>query len=122
MGAPKGSPPQECLLDTGSSTLAFCDASIASSMQESKSEYMSCNKYGSGNEGYWGFFYDGTIQLGAYEFQSAHYAVMQQQVEMTCGDGLQGIFGVAFKQLDTAVQHSESLTWKQGGVGDCPAG
>lgn len=40
---------------------------------------------------------------------------------MPCGSGLQGIFGVAFKQLDQAAYHPAALSWPSGGVGSCPA-
>jgi len=46
--------------------------------------------------------------------------VMHQEVSMPCGTGLQGIFGVAFKQLDQAAYHPSALTWPSGGVGSCP--
>jgi len=119
---PEGQSAQECLLDTGSSTLAFCDSSLESSVQSLKTDYMSCNKYGSGNEGYWGFFYKGTIGVGSdLSMASSYYSVMHQEVSMPCGSGLQGIFGVAFKQLDQAAKHPGALNWPSGGVGSCPA-
>lgn len=118
---PKGQAAQECLLDTGSSTLAFCDESLETGVQSLKTDYMSCNKYGSGNEGYWGFFYNGAIGVGgSLEVDSSYYSIMHQEVSMPCGSGLQGIFGVAFKQLDQAAYHPGSLDWPTGGVGSCP--
>lgn len=39
---------------------------------------------------------------------------------MPCGRGLQGIFGVAFKQLDQAAYNPSALDWPQGSVGNCP--
>jgi len=119
---PEGQAAQECLLDTGSSTLAFCDASLESHRKSVKTEYLSCNLYGSGNEGYWGFFYKGQIGVGSgLTIDSAAYSVMHQEVSMPCGHGLQGIFGVAFKQLDQAAHHPSPLNWPSGGVGSCPA-
>jgi len=119
---PQGSSAQECLLDTGSSTLAFCDSTLETSLKSLKTDYMSCNKYGSGNEGYWGFFYKGTIGVGSdLNVESAYYSVMHQEVSMPCGSGLQGIFGVAFRQLDQAAYHPGALNWPSGGVGSCPA-
>jgi len=119
---PHGQSSQECLLDTGSSTLAFCDSSLESSVQSLKTDYMSCNKYGSGNEGYWGFFYKGAIGVGSdLSIDSSYYSVMHQEVSMPCGQGLQGIFGVAFKQLDQAADHPGALDWPTGGVGSCPS-
>jgi len=119
---PKGQAAQECLLDTGSSSLAFCDSSLESSLKSVKTNYLSCNAYGSGDEGYWGFFYEGKIGVGSHlEVASAYYSVMHQEVSMPCGSGLQGIFGVAFKQLDQAAYHPGALNWPSGGVGSCPA-
>mmetsp|Transcript_37886 Transcript_37886/g.60793 ORF Transcript_37886/g.60793 Transcript_37886/m.60793 type:complete len:362 (-) Transcript_37886:157-1242(-) len=116
-----GKSSQECLLDTGSSTLAFCDASLESGLESLKTDYMSCNLYGSGNEGYWGFFYKGGIGVGGQvNIDSAYYSIMHQEVSMPCGSGLQGIFGVAFKLLDQAAVHPGALNWPSGGVGNCP--
>jgi len=116
-----GQAAQECLLDTGSSTLAFCDNSLEKNIQALKTDYMSCNKYGSGNEGYWGFFYKGPIGVGSdLSIASSYYSVMHQEVSMPCGTGLKGIFGVAFKQLDQAADHPGALDWPAGGVGSCP--
>lgn len=117
----EGKAAQECLLDTGSSTLAFCDASLETGLENIKTDYMSCNLYGSGNEGYWGFFYKGGIGVGSdLSIPSAYYSVMHQEVSMPCGSGLQGIFGVAFKALDQAAVHPGALNWPSGGVGSCP--
>jgi len=111
----------ECLLDTGSSTLAFCDSSLESSLSSLKTDYISCNLYGSGNTGYWGFFYKGAIGVGSdLSIDAAYYSVMDQEVSMPCGSGLEGIFGVAFKQLDQAAE-SGALDWPSNGVGSCPA-
>lgn len=119
---PQGQSAQESLLDTGSSTLAFCDSSLGDSLKSLQTDYMSCNKYGSGNEGYWGFFYKGPITVGSdLNIASSYYSVMHQEVSMPCGSGLQGIFGVAFKQLDQAAYHPGALNWPSGGVGSCPA-
>jgi len=120
-GGPSSLQSQELLLDTGSSTLAFCDASISSSVKSLKTDYLSCNKYGSGNEGYWGFFYQGAVDLGNnLVLDESYYSVMQEEVSMPCGSGLQGIFGVAFKQLDQAAYHPSPLDWPAGSVGSCP--
>jgi len=119
---PEGQAAQECLLDTGSSSLAFCDSTLEGSLQSLKTDYLSCNLYGSGNEGYWGFFYNGQVEVGNdLSVPSAVYSVMHQEVSMPCGAGLQGIFGVAFKQLDQAADHPSPLNWPSGGVGSCPA-
>jgi len=118
----KGQTAQECLLDTGSSSLAFCDSELERPLKSMRTEYLSCNLYGSGNEGYWGFFYEGEIGIGSdLSIASAFYSVMHQETSMPCGNGLQGIFGVAFKQLDQAAYHPSALRWPSGGVGSCPA-
>jgi len=121
---PDGQRPQETLLDTGSSSLAFCDEdgqSIEESLTSLKTDYLSCNKYGNGDEGYWGFFYQGKIGVGSdLSIDSAYYSVMHQEESMPCGSGLQGIFGVGFKALDQAAKHPTPLNWPSGGVGDCP--
>jgi hypothetical protein len=121
-GNPKSLQPQDLLLDTGSSTLAFCDSSLARSLKLLKTDYLSCNLYGSGNEGFWGPFYKGAVSVGSdLELEdSSYYSVMQQEVSMPCGSGLQGIFGVAFKQLDQAADHPSPLEWPAGSVGSCP--
>jgi len=120
--SPQGKAAQECLLDTGSSSLAFCDSLFEGPLEYLKTDYLSCNLYGSGNEGYWGFFYQGQIGVGSdISIASAYYSVMHQKVSMPCGAGLQGIFGVAFKQLDQGAYHPSALNWPSGGVGSCPA-
>jgi len=120
--APASQSSYDCLLDTGSSTLAFCDSSLESSLSTLKTQYISCNLYGSGNTGYWGYFYDGTVGVGSNDISidSAYYSVMDQEVSMPCGSGLEGIFGVAFKQLDQAAV-SSGLNWPSSGVGSCPS-
>jgi len=119
---PEGQAPQETLLDTGSSSLAFCDSSLESSLKDVKTDYLSCNAYGSGGAGYWGFFYSGQIGVGQnLSIDSAYYSVMHTEVSMPCGSGLQGIFGVGFKSLDQAANHASALNWTKGTVGSCPA-
>lgn len=121
-GNPQSLQPQDLLLDTGSSTLAFCDKTLSDTVKDLKTDYLSCNLYGSGNEGYWGPFYKGALQVGAdLNIEESYYSIMQQEVSMPCGTGLQGIFGVAFKQLDQAAVHPGALDWPTGGVGSCPA-
>lgn len=124
-----GLPEQRLLLDTGSSTLAFCDKSMATPLENYKTNFYSCNAYGDGDEGYWGPFYAGPIQLptsngGALHIASSHYSVMMDQIEMPCisttalNAGVNGIFGVAFKQLDQATSTKPS-GWSPVSVGEC---
>jgi len=115
-------PAQKLLLDTGSSTLAFCDSSLADKLKTFKSEYYSCNIYGSASvkEGYWGAFYKGSVNIAsAVQISSAYFSVMQQQVSMPCSSGVSGIFGIAFHQLDQATSEAPSA-WPANGVGSCP--
>mmetsp|Transcript_45539 Transcript_45539/g.120336 ORF Transcript_45539/g.120336 Transcript_45539/m.120336 type:complete len:482 (-) Transcript_45539:1-1446(-) len=99
-------PAQELVLDSGSSTLAFCDTSLADQVSPLQlPSYISCNKYNPGGAptGYWGKFYKGSLLLGdGLQLNSSYYSVMQQQRSMPCEKGFQGIFGIAFKQLDVA--------------------
>jgi len=111
---------QKLLLDTGSSTLAFCDASLADKVKSEDEGYYSCNIYGNAQvkEGYWGPFYKGNVQInGNIEVPNSHFAIMHQQKSMPCSQGVQGIFGIAFHQLDAAT--STKPDWPAGGVGSC---
>jgi len=111
---------QKLLLDTGSSTLAFCDASLADKVKSEEAGYYSCNIYGNAQvkEGYWGPFYKGNVQInGNIEVPDSHFAIMKQQKSMPCTQGVQGIFGIAFHQLDAAT--STKPDWPANGVGSC---
>jgi|Transcript_66958 hypothetical protein len=113
---------QKLLLDTGSSTLAFCDSAFADKLKSLQSEYYSCNIYGSATvkEGYWGAFYKGGVDIsGSLQVSNAYFSVMKQQVSMPCTSGVSGIFGIAFHQLDQATSEEPS-SWPSGGVGSCP--
>lgn len=118
----KDLPAQKLLLDTGSSTLAFCDSSLADKLKSLKSQDYSCNIYGSATqkEGYWGPFYKGGVHIGnSLKVSDVHFSVMQQQVEMPCSSGVSGIFGIAFHQLDQATSQAPE-SWPTSGVGSCP--
>jgi len=111
------------LLDTGSSTLGFCDSSFGDKLESLQTSYYSCNIYGSAQvkEGYWGPFYKGGVAIsgGALQIPDGYYSVMKQQVSMPCDSNINGIFGIAFKQLDMGTSEAPS-DWPTDGVGSCP--
>lgn len=115
--------PQQLLLDTGSSTLAFCDSSLANSVKALQAKYYSCNIYGSATvkEGFWGPFYEGGVHInkGTIQVTDAHYAIMTDEVAMPCQQGIDGIFGIAFKALDQAT-NATPTGWTSTTVGSCP--
>jgi hypothetical protein len=115
-------PPQQLLLDTGSSTLSFCDSSLADKVKSLQSKYYSCNIYGNAvvKEGYYGPFYEGVVQVnkGTIKVPNAYYSIMKQEIKMPCQDGINGIFGVAFKALDQATD-TPPAGWSSGTVGTC---
>jgi len=119
--APDGSylPAQWALLDSGSSTLAFCNTAWATTLQSLRvvsngGEYnaIACNNYGEtpGAEGFWGYFYQGEVQAALTSMPKSVYSVMSQSKGMTCedngyvmqdGTALNGIFGIGGADLDT---------------------
>lgn len=111
--APAGSggwlPKQRLVLDSGSSTLAFCDSQFSQQAQYQSSDFISCNLYNPGGDftGYWGPFVKGAVKVGNFTIPKAAYSIMQQEKSMPCTDGLDGIFGIAFRQLDRAFRASD---------------
>merc|ERR1712203_479711 len=78
--------------------------------------------YGSAQvkEGFWGPFFKGGVSIGGdVQVSDSYYSVMKQQVQMTCGSPINGIFGIAFRQLDMATAGTPP-TWPEDDVGDCP--
>merc|ERR1719198_1618285 len=79
-------PPQKLLLDTGSSTLAFCDSSLIDKVKSLQQNNYACNIYGSATvkEGFWGPFYKGGVHIanGDIRVKDASYSIMKQQVSM----------------------------------------
>lgn len=74
--ADTSTPLQRLLLDTGSSTLAFCVPSVATPVAALRTEYFSCNRYGSGSSGYYGYFYRGSLNLeNDLTLSSSYYSV-----------------------------------------------
>eukprot|EP00933_Yihiella_yeosuensis_P082278 TRINITY_DN9609_c0_g2_i1.p1 TRINITY_DN9609_c0_g2~~TRINITY_DN9609_c0_g2_i1.p1 ORF type:complete len:458 (+),score=78.95 TRINITY_DN9609_c0_g2_i1:88-1461(+) len=115
---------QRLVLDTGSSTLAFCDSSMSSQVSATRSnKYVSCNKYnpGGAKTGYWGPFFQGEVTAsGGLELNGSIYSIMSQEVNMPCTNGFGGIFGIAFSQIDLAFPSELMLPWSQDSVGSCP--
>lgn len=97
-------PKQRLLLDTGSSTLAFCKRQFIVAAQYEPSNFIACNEYNPGGKtsGYWGPFVTGAIQVAHLTWKLSNYSIMVQETLMPCTDGIDGIFGIAFGQLDTA--------------------
>lgn len=114
---------QNLVLDTGSSTLAFCDTGLAEHVSARRTPYLSCNRYNPGGvpTGYWGYFYDGAVQLdGGLLLNNSAYSIMQQQAQMPCTHGFGGIFGIAFPQLSLAFPVDEAPALQLEGFGTCP--
>mmetsp|Transcript_21877 Transcript_21877/g.59013 ORF Transcript_21877/g.59013 Transcript_21877/m.59013 type:complete len:474 (+) Transcript_21877:147-1568(+) len=114
---PKGSgvylPPRWMLLDSGSSSLAFCDETLAPTLSRNRAhaypnttreeDLIACNAYGSASA-FWGYYYIGAVRSSEVVMPRSWYVVMEQSKMMTCtqdgfhaqsGVELQGIFGFA---------------------------
>ena len=97
-------PAQMLMVDTGSSSLAFCQSSLLQEAAYQETQYNSCNRYNPGGAPmyYWGPFVEGDVHAGNVTFSNASYSIMAQEENMGCQHGIQGIFGIAFRQLDAA--------------------
>ena len=114
---------QHVLVDTGSSSLAFCDKSLAEeAVNITKTMYSQCNTYSGGydsycpdnpaplfNEFYVGQMYKGPIAaydvLNGKELASmddANFAIMERVQDYICNSPLDGIIGVAYSNLNFA--------------------
>ena len=102
-------PKQRLILDTGSSTLAFCDGQVREDAEYNVSDMISCNIYGTPDNfsGYFGPFVWGPVKLGNFTMPEASYSIMQHESGMPCSEGLDGIFGIAFWQLDAAFRKED---------------
>ncbi|CAE7254809.1 cmdD [Symbiodinium sp. CCMP2592] len=111
---------QRLLLDTGSSTLAFCEQGLLQQTLYEMTDYVSCNAYNPGGNytGYWGPFVVGDLTAGNLSMHNSTYSVMANQVGMPCGDGVEGIFGIAFQQLDAGVPVESFSNWND--TASCP--
>jgi hypothetical protein len=111
---------QQCLIDTGSSTMAFCNASLAAYSKDVATPYAECNAYGNpvddgkGCSNVFEYFY-GSIYMGPvevfdpfeqtsplYTMKEVSYTIMDYQQNMTCDLNFDCIFGVAFDHLNKA--------------------
>ncbi|CAE7836846.1 ANKRD17 [Symbiodinium sp. CCMP2592] len=115
-------PAQKLVVDTGSSTLAFCQSSFLQEAAFESTDYISCNQYNPGGDptGYWGPFVQGDVLAGNMTFQKASYSIMAFEENMPCKDGIQGIFGIAFRQLDVAYPAGTTLPNWDTGKASCP--
>mmetsp|Transcript_61949 Transcript_61949/g.191825 ORF Transcript_61949/g.191825 Transcript_61949/m.191825 type:complete len:457 (-) Transcript_61949:118-1488(-) len=120
-------PAQRLLLDTGSTTLAFCDQGLAQGLGKLRTTYASCNRYNPGGTptGYWGWFYRGTVQLQgsrqAVSLDRSFYSVMEEEASMLCKSGFSGIFGIAFGQLGAGFPIDGPLDlFGPGAADECP--
>mmetsp|Transcript_109947 Transcript_109947/g.154183 ORF Transcript_109947/g.154183 Transcript_109947/m.154183 type:complete len:383 (+) Transcript_109947:33-1181(+) len=111
---------QRLLLDTGSSTLAFCEQGLLQQTLYEMTDYVSCNAYNPGGNytGYWGPFVVGDLTAGNLSMHNSTYSVMANQVGMPCSDGVEGIFGIAFQQLDAGVPVESFSNWND--TASCP--
>ncbi|CAE7830476.1 unnamed protein product [Symbiodinium necroappetens] len=111
---------QRLLLDTGSSTLAFCEQGLLQQTIYEMTDYVSCNAYNPGGNytGYWGPFVVGDLTAGNLSMRNSTYSVMANQVGMPCSDGVEGIFGIAFQQLDAGVPVESFSNWND--TASCP--
>ncbi|CAE7622441.1 unnamed protein product, partial [Symbiodinium sp. CCMP2456] len=111
---------QRLLLDTGSSTLAFCEQSLLQQTIYEMTDFVSCNTYNPGGNytGYWGPFVVGDLTAGNLSMHNSTYSVMANQVGMPCSDGVEGIFGIAFQQLDAGVPIESFSNWND--TAACP--
>ena len=110
-------PAQRLVVDTGSSTLAFCQSSLLQEAAYQETNYISCNLYNPGGSftGYWGPFVAGHLHAGGVTFQNSFYSIMAQEAGMPCRNGIDGIFGIAFRQLDAAGLHALLVFFFGGG-------
>ena len=109
--------PRRLLLDTGSSTVAFCNLSFPE--LTFNTGLKACEQYGPSladghfSDGYVGPFYRGSLRLDGLVIPEASYAVFS---EGSCAPWLcrgkpsQGIFGVAFRQRNKAYPSSVNLS------------
>jgi len=113
------------VVDTGSSSMSFCDATLKLSIQNLKTKYAQANLYGDPtacteeescevtahyssesdskghNEWYYGSVYQGNVEVydkkSIYTMSNIHYAVMDDNHHVACHNGFDGIVGVAFQ-------------------------
>ncbi|CAE7537844.1 unnamed protein product, partial [Symbiodinium sp. CCMP2456] len=115
-------PAQRLVVDTGSSTLAFCQSSFLQEAAYQETNFISCNLYNPGGSftGYWGPFVAGQLHAGSVTFQNSFYSIMVQEAGMPCRNGIDGIFGIAFRQLDVAYPADERPDFGSNEGAECP--
>lgn len=123
-----GSQPQALLIDSGSSSMAFCDHSLEGLAKQSAEQlsYTWCAHYEPG--GAIGYVFNGSAQVVGFPPRNGViYSVMDQKFAMPCGSGLGGIAGVGFRNLNEVTKGSQKITpWnmtkvrKDNWAPDCP--
>lgn len=117
-------PAQKLLLDTGSSTVAFCNMTLPSTLPgANQTQFKACEQYGpSGPDGYFkdgyvGPFFSGSLRLKAsqseLQISQALFAVFAEgscSPQMCLDQPSQGIFGVAYRQRNKVYPHDEDLS------------
>lgn len=69
-------------------------------------------QHGGGYSGYWGSVYKGPVSLASgVDLEDSYFNIMQQEINMPCSSGFQGIFGVAFKEINQVSVYSTPLNW-----------
>jgi len=97
--------PQTLLVDTGSSSMAFCDSSLAASVLASRIPYLWCQRYGSTAApaaGANGWVHEATMDVESFKNKKGLFSVMENHYEMPCSSQVRGIFGVAYKTGNAA--------------------
>lgn len=130
-------PPNELIVDTGSSTVAFCDvpedfSQRLSSLMVGKNNgtySVFCNSYGDSangplREGFWSPLYRGSLKLGDFTVPDANFGIMKEYRGMTCFEGIKGIFGFGFNEMNNVHTVASLPNWdkylEKGLVGSCP--
>lgn len=117
-------PAHKLLLDTGSSTVAFCNMTLPSTLPgANQTQFKACEQYGpSGPNGYFkdgyvGPFFSGSLRLKALqselEISKALFAVFAEgscSPQMCLDQPSQGIFGIAYRQRNKVYPHDEDLS------------
>jgi hypothetical protein len=118
----EGLPPQPLVLDTGSSTLAFCNESLPSHIAANETQFMACEQYGprdaAGNftDGYIGPYLKGTISMSEdVQIRDARYVIFNGNE--TCAGwmcsnkgGYNGLFGLAYKRRNQAYSNNADIS------------
>jgi len=107
-----GSQPQALLIDSGSSSMAFCDHSLEDLAKQSAEQlpYTWCAHYEPG--GAIGYVFNGSAQVVGHPLRDGViYSIMDQKYKMPCGSGLAGIAGVGFRNLNGVTKGHQIKPW-----------